>query len=165
MGIHSGKIVLVTGASRGIGRTAAEHFAKEGASVIAAARNRELLDDLAKKVALAGRTCRPYAIDLADLDAVEELAAALKSEFGRLDVLIGNAAVFPGHLLVHEVTPAAMRETIQLNFLSNWRLLQCCHELLRKSEAGRVVFISSSSQYADTPSGPPMPQARPRSIA
>ena len=68
MGTHAGQIVLVTGASRGIGRAVAEHFGGAGATIIAVARNKSQLEDLARTITERGGVCRPYAVDLADLE-------------------------------------------------------------------------------------------------
>lgn len=151
MGILAGRVALVTGASRGIGRAVAQSFAAEGAKVVAVARNADALNALASTISADGGDCRPAPLDMGDLRGIEKLAETLDAEFGRLDILIGNAGVFPGHFLVQDIPLDAMRETIHVNFLSNWYLLRCCHQLLNKSDAGRVVFVTAKGAYGGHP--------------
>lgn len=143
MGVLAGRVALVTGASRGIGKAVAKCFAEQGAEVVAVARDAAALE------ALEG--CRPFAADLSELSAVERLAGTVESEFGRLDILIANAALFPAHAFVHETPLAEMRRTFELNFFSNWYLLPCLHGLLMKSDAARVVFVTAKGVYWGDP--------------
>jgi NAD(P)-dependent dehydrogenase (short-subunit alcohol dehydrogenase family) len=143
MGVLAGRVALVTGASRGIGRAVAKCFADQGAEVVAVARDAAALETL--------EGCKTFAADLAELSAVERLAGLIDSEFGRLDILIANAALFPSHSLVHEIPLAEMRRTFELNFFSNWYLLPRLHSLLMKSDAARVVFVTAKGVYWGDP--------------
>src|SRR5207302_3380201 len=93
-GRRSGKIALITGASRGIGAAVAEHFAREGAHLVLAGRTVGGLEETDDRVRAAGGSATLVPFDLRDFIKIDELAAALYERYGRLDILIGNAAEF-----------------------------------------------------------------------
>jgi NAD(P)-dependent dehydrogenase (short-subunit alcohol dehydrogenase family) len=122
------RIILVTGASKGIGRAAALALAKAGNHVIAIARSTkalERLDDEIKAASGAAATLIPL------------------ERFGRLDGLLGNAGVLGTLGPLEQVTPQAFQETLDVNFSANWRLIRAVHPLLRVSPAGRALFVTS----------------------
>ena len=138
------RIILVTGASRGIGRAAALELAKAGNHVIAAARSEKALTNLDDEiVAATGRNATLIPIDLRDMNGIDRLAAALLERFGRLDGLFGNAGVLGTLGPLETISPAAFQETVEVNFTSNWRLIRAVHPLLRMSNAGRALFVTS----------------------
>jgi NAD(P)-dependent dehydrogenase (short-subunit alcohol dehydrogenase family) len=140
----AGRIALVTGASRGIGHQAALGLARTGAHIVAVARTvggLEDLDDAIKEAGGSPATLVP--LDLRDYAGIDRLAVALHERFGRLDILVGNAAILgPLSPLAH-VEPAAWEEVMAVNVTANWRLIRAMDTLLRASDAGRVVFLSS----------------------
>lgn len=138
------RVVLVTGASRGIGRAIARHQARAGDQVIALARSEKALtalDDEVRDATGEGITLLP--LDLRDAAAIDRLAAALLERFGRLDALVANAGVLGTLGPLHMITPQSFEETIAVNLTANWRLVRALHPLLRQSQAARVVFLSS----------------------
>ncbi len=138
------RIILVTGASRGIGRAAALELAKAGNHVIAAARSEKALTRLDDEIlAATGRNATLIPIDLRDMTAIDRLAAALLERFGRLDGLFGNAGVLGTLGPLETISPAAFQETLDINFTANWRLIRAVHPLLRMSDAGRALFVTS----------------------
>ena len=138
------RIILVTGASRGIGRAAALELAKAGNHVIAAARSEKALTRLDDEIlAATGRNATLIPIDLRDVNGIDRLAGALLDRFGRLDGLFGNAGVLGTLGPLETISPAAFQETVDVNFTSNWRLIRAVHPLLRMSEAGRALFVTS----------------------
>lgn len=138
------RIILVTGASRGIGRAAALELAKAGNHVIAAARSEKALTKLDDEILDAtGRNATLIPIDLRDMNGIDRLAAALLERFGRLDGLFGNAGVLGTLGPLETISPAAFQETVEVNFTSNWRLIRAVHPLLRMSDAGRALFVTS----------------------
>ncbi len=138
------RIILVTGASRGIGRAAALELAKAGNHVIAAARSEKALTNLDDEiVAATGSNATLIPIDLRDMNGIDRLAAALLKRFGRLDGLFGNAGVLGTLGPLETISPAAFQETVEINFTSNWRLIRAVHPLLRMSNAGRALFVTS----------------------
>lgn len=138
------RIILVTGASRGIGRAAALELAKAGNHVIAAARSEKALTKLDDEIlAATGRNATLIPIDMRDMTAIDRLAGALLERFGRLDGLLGNAGVLGTLGPLETISPAAFQETLEVNFTANWRLIRAVHPLLRMSDAGRALFVTS----------------------
>lgn len=138
------RIVLVTGASKGIGRAAALAIAQSGAHVIATARSKRALEKLDDEIrATTGRNATLIPLDLRDFGAIDALAPALLERFGRLDGLLGNAGVLGPMGPLEMATPSAFAETIETNFTANWRLIRALDPLLRRSPAGRALFVTS----------------------
>jgi NAD(P)-dependent dehydrogenase (short-subunit alcohol dehydrogenase family) len=139
------RIALVTGASRGLGAAVAESLAAAGTHVMLVARNGALLAGVAARIAAAGGQATIHAADLTRAADVEKLSATVARTWGRLDVLIANAGILgPLHELAH-VSEDAWLETLETNLTANWRLLRAFDQLLRRSEAGRVVMLTSSA--------------------
>jgi NAD(P)-dependent dehydrogenase (short-subunit alcohol dehydrogenase family) len=138
------RIVLVTGASRGIGRAAALELAKAGNHVIATARSEKALTKLDDEIlAQTHRNATLIPLDLRDAAAIDRLASALLERFGRLDGLLGNAGVLGTLGPLETISPSSFQEALDVNFTANWRLIRSVHPLLRMSDAGRALFISS----------------------
>jgi NAD(P)-dependent dehydrogenase (short-subunit alcohol dehydrogenase family) len=139
----AGKIALVTGASRGIGYAAALALARAGAHVVALARTVGGLEELDDAIRTVGGSATLVPLDLKDSDGIARLGAALNERYQRLDILIGNAGVLGPLSPLGHVEPKAWDEVIAVNVTANWQLIRCMDPLLRQSEAGRVVFITS----------------------
>ncbi len=140
-----GRIALITGASRGIGRAIALRFAAEGAQVIAAARTQGGLEELDDSIRAAGHPPPVLApLDLRMFDAIDQLGGALYQRFGRLDVLVGNAGLLGPMTPVAQIEPKQWQEVIDVNLTANWRLIRSMDPLLRQSSAGRVIFVTSA---------------------
>lgn len=140
----SQRIILVTGASKGIGRAAALELAKAGNHVIAVARSEKALTALDDEIlAATNRNATLIPMDLRDMNAIDRLAGALLERFGRLDGLLGNAGVLGTLGPLETISPAAFSETLEINFTANWRLIRATHPLLRMSDAGRALFVTS----------------------
>jgi len=137
------RIALVTGASRGIGRAVALELARRGWRVIAVARAQKALEKLDDEVKALGEAATLIPLDLKDLTAIDGLAAPLFERFGRLDGLAACAGALGSLTPTHQATPAVMDETILVNYLANQRLIRALHPLLRGSDAGRAVFVTS----------------------
>ena len=141
-----GRIALITGASRGIGAAVAKAYAAEGAQVILAARTvggLEEVDDAIRQAGGARATLVP--LDLRDFDKIDQLGASLFERFGRLDVLVGNAAVLGVLAPTGHIDPAVWTEALDVNLTANWRLIRSLDPLLRQSEAGRAIFVTSGA--------------------
>jgi NAD(P)-dependent dehydrogenase (short-subunit alcohol dehydrogenase family) len=140
-----GRTALVTGASRGIGRAVALRFAKEGAQVIAFARTTGALEELDDEIrAAGGLPAVLIAENLADFDKIDQTGAALYQRFGKLDILVGNAAMLGQLSPLGHYTPKMWTDVFNLNVHANWRLLRAMDPLLRLSDAGRAIFVTSS---------------------
>ncbi len=138
------RIILVTGASKGIGRAAALELAKAGNHVVAAARSEKALTKLDDEIlAATGKNATLIPMDMRDMNSIDRLAGALLERFGRLDGLFGNAGVLGTLGPLETISPSAFQETLDVNFTANWRLIRAVHPLLRMSDAGRAVFVTS----------------------
>jgi NAD(P)-dependent dehydrogenase (short-subunit alcohol dehydrogenase family) len=136
------RIALVTGASRGIGYATALALAKAGARIVAVARTVGGLEELDDAIRALGGAATLVPLDLKDYVGIDRLAPALHERFGRLDVLIGNAGVLGPLSPLGHVEPTAWDDVIAVNVTANWWLIRAFDPLLRRSEAGRVVFVS-----------------------
>ena len=141
---HSGRIVLVTGASRGIGYAAAKHLAQAGGHVIAVARTQGGLEDLDDDIKSTGGQCTLVPMDLKDGDSIDRLGKALHERFGKLDGLLLNAAQLDSITPMPHIKPADWDSVISVNLTANYRLIRALDPLLRASDAGRVVALTSS---------------------
>jgi len=139
----AGRIALITGASRGIGAAVAARFAREGAHVVLAARTVGGLEELDDDIRAAGGLATLVPLDLRDFAKIDDLAAAIYQRFGRLDVLVGNAAEFGAFSPLGHIDPKLWREVIDLDLTANWRLIRVMDPLLRLSPAGRAIFVTS----------------------
>ena len=139
----AGNIALITGASRGIGAAAAVRFAGEGAHLVLAARTVGGLEEVDDAVQAAGGSATLVPVDLRDFSKIDELAARLFERYGRLDVLVGNAAEFGVFSPLGHIDPAIWAEVVDLNLTANWRLIRAMDPLLRAAPAGRAIFVTS----------------------
>ncbi len=137
------RIALVTGASRGIGRAVALEASRQGFRVICVSRAQKALEKLDDEIKAAGGDATLVPLDLRDADAINKLGAALFERFGRLDALAACAGVLGALTPAHQATPAMMDEVMAVNFTANQRLIRTLHPLLRASDAGRAVFLTS----------------------
>lgn len=137
------KIALITGASRGIGAAVAKRYADEGAHVILVGRTVSGLEEVDDYVKSIGGESTIVPLDLMQHDKIDELGGVIAKRFGRLDVLVGNAGML-GHLCpVGHTEPSVWEKTFSLNVTSNYRLIRSFDPLLRQSNAGRAIFVSS----------------------
>ena len=141
----SSRIALVTGASRGIGYATARALAKAGAHVIAVARTQAGLEELDDEIRAAGGTATLVPLNLTDSDGITRLAAALQERHGRLDILVGNGGVAGPSSPLGHIELKAWNDVIAVNVSANFQLIRCMEPLLRKSDAGRAVFITSAA--------------------
>ena len=141
----SSRIALVTGASRGIGYATARALAKAGAHVIAVARTQAGLEELDDEIRAAGGTATLVPLNLTDSDGITRLAAALQERHGRLDILVGNGGVAGPSSPLGHIELKAWNDVIAINVSANFQLIRCMEPLLRKSDAGRAVFITSAA--------------------
>ena len=143
----SGRIALVTGASRGIGYAAALALARAGAHVVAVARTVGGLEELDDAIRAGGGSATLVPLDLKDHDGIARLAAALNERYRRLDVLIGNAGIGGPSSPLSHVEPKAWDDVLAINVTANWQLIRHFEPLLKASDAGRVVFVSSGAAH------------------
>jgi NAD(P)-dependent dehydrogenase (short-subunit alcohol dehydrogenase family) len=141
----SGRIAVVTGASRGIGYAAALALAEAGAHVYAVARTVGGLEELDDEIRKAGGSATLVPADLKDFSAIDRLGAALFERHGRLDMLLGNAGLLGTITPLAHLDPKVWDETLAVNVTANWRLIRSLDPLLRQSDGGRALFVSSGA--------------------
>lgn len=139
------RIALVTGASRGIGRAVALAFAREGAHVIAMARRSGALEELDDDIQALGGAATLLRLNLTDGDKIDGLGPILLERFGKLDILVGNAGVLGPLSPLGHVSEKDWNEVLNVNLSANWRLIRTLDPLLRKSDAGRAIFVTSGA--------------------
>lgn len=147
-----GRIALVTGASRGIGRAVARAFAAEGATVVAVARTQGGLEELDDEVRAAGGA--PLALvaeDLRKTDKIEQIATALYNRYGKLDILVGCAGLLGQLGPIGHIKAKTFDDVFNTNVRMTWDLIRYCDPLLRLSDAGRAVFLTSDRPQTLTP--------------
>jgi NAD(P)-dependent dehydrogenase (short-subunit alcohol dehydrogenase family) len=138
-----GRVALVTGASRGLGASAAVALAKEGAHIIATARTEGGLAELDDQIKAVGGSATLVPIDIRDFDAIDRLGAAIFERWKKLDILIGNAGVLGKLTPMAHVDQKMWDEVMGVNVTANYRLIRSMDVLLRQSDAGRAVFVTS----------------------
>lgn len=139
----AGQIALVTGASRGIGAAVAKALAGHGAHIVAVARKQPELEQLDDAIEALGGTATLVPMDLRDGEAIDRLGATLYERFGKLDILVGNAAMLGDLTPVAHLTPGVWDRVISTNLTANYRLILSLDPLLRLSPAGRALFVTS----------------------
>ena len=138
-----GRIALVTGASRGIGAAVARRFAREGAHLILAARTQGALEELDDEVRAMGGSVTLVPGDLTDFDAIDRMGAAVFERFKRLDILVGNAGALGTLSPLGHIDVKTWDQVMAINLTVNWRLIRSFDSLLRLSDAGRAIFVTS----------------------
>jgi NAD(P)-dependent dehydrogenase (short-subunit alcohol dehydrogenase family) len=141
------RIALITGASRGIGRAIALSFAREGAHVIAVARTRGALEELDDEITAVGGAATLLQLDLTDGEKVDAVGPTLYERWGKLDTLVGNAGILGPLTPLGHVSEEEWEQVLTINLTANWRLIRTLDPLLKKSDAGRAIFVTSSAAH------------------
>lgn len=139
-----GRTALVTGASRGIGAATAVALAEAGVHVILVARKVKALEEVEDRIHAAGGTSTIAPIDLTEADAIARLASAISGRWDALDILVISAAYLPELTPVHQIDPKQFNQAIMTNVVATQALIGAFDPLLRKSEAARVIGLTSS---------------------
>jgi NAD(P)-dependent dehydrogenase (short-subunit alcohol dehydrogenase family) len=139
----TGRVALVTGASRGIGAEAALALAEQGAHIVAVARTVGGLEELDDKIRAGGGTATLVPLDMKDADGIVRLAAALRERHGKLDILLGNAGILRTPTPLGHIEPKDWDDLLAVNVTANWHLIRALDPLLKLSDAGRAVFMTS----------------------
>lgn len=138
-----GKLALITGGSRGIGAAVAERFAQEGADLILIGRDIGALEEVDDRVKAHGGQATLVPLDLRNFQKIDELVFSVAERFGKLDILVGNAGVLGTLTPMTDIKPQDWQDVLDINLTANWRLLRGFDPLLKKSPAGRAIFVSS----------------------
>jgi len=145
------RLALVTGASRGIGRSVALGLAKAGAHVIVTARSLPGLESLDDEIQALGGSATLLQLDLKKGDKIDQLGPTIYQRWQKLDILVANAGILGPLSPLARVTEDGWTQTIGINLTANWRLIRSLDPLLQKSDAGRAIFVTSgaaSGKYA-----------------
>ena len=140
----SGKLALVTGASRGIGAATAEALAREGAHVILVARSAKALEEIEDRIHETGGSATIAPLDLTEGDSIGKLGAAVIERWGKLDILVLNAAMLGSLTPVEHIDPKEYSRILTLNVGANQALIATFDHLLRKAERADVIGVTSS---------------------
>ena len=152
MGLLEGRLALITGATRGIGRAVALRFAAEGADILVAARSNddlEALDDALRAQGYDRAVLVPF--DVSRPDPAIELSNIVHERYGRLDVLVSNAGMLGTLMPVSQMEPAEFDRVMTTNFNALQYQLYAFHDLLRASDAGRIVAVTSGAAVGPRP--------------
>lgn len=139
----AGRIALITGATRGIGRAVALRLAKEGAHVILVGRTVGALEDIDDEIQDMDGTATLVQMDLREQDKIDQLGAQLAERYGKLDILVGNAAILGELTPLTHMDASLWDDVMGINLTANWRLIRIMDPLLRASDAGRAMFVTS----------------------
>ena len=139
------RIALVTGASRGIGFATALALAKAGAHIVATARTQGGLEELDDEIRKLGGSATLVPLNLTDSDGIARLGAGLHERYGKLDILVGNAGVLGPSSPIGHIELKTFNDVMAVNVSANFQLIRCMEPLLKQSDAGRAVFITSGA--------------------
>ena len=139
-----GRLALVTGASRGLGKALCLALAECGADVIAVSRKKEDLEALDDEIRTLGKPATLVPLDLKQWDGIDDLGRVIYERWKKLDILIANAGTLGPMTPVAHIKPDEWQNTVDINITANYRLIRSMDALLRASDAGRATFISSS---------------------
>jgi len=151
MGKFSNKVVLITGASRGLGAALAHGFAKEGATLILMARHVAGLEAIDKELDQYNVETTLVPLDLSKPERLQSLPQALMEKFGHLDVLVGNAGMLGNLSPLTHYSPRDFQKIMDVNVTANWHLMTGLEALLKKSKAPREIFITSAWAHDVSP--------------
>jgi NAD(P)-dependent dehydrogenase (short-subunit alcohol dehydrogenase family) len=141
------RVAVVTGASRGLGRAIALALASEGAHIIATARTQGGLEELDDEINALGSTATLVPADIKDFEALDRLGAAINERWKKLDILVGNAGILGKLTPLGHLDPKVYDDVMAVNVTANFRLIRSLDPLLRASDSGRAVFITSGLAY------------------
>jgi len=144
----SGRVALVTGASRGIGYFLAKELAAAGAHVVAVARTVGGLEELDDEIRAAGGQATLVPLDLTDMAGIDRLGGAIHERWGKLDVLAANAAILGVIAPVGHVEAKVFEKVMAVNVTATWRMIRSVDPLLKLSDAGRAIVMSSGAAHS-----------------
>ena len=156
----AGKVVLITGGSRGLGREMALGFAKQGANIAIVSRKLDVCEETAKEVEALGVEAFPYAAHAADWDQLGKMADAVYERFGKIDVLVNNAGMSPLYPSLEEISEELFDKIIGVNLKGTFRLSAKIGARMAKEGGGSIINISSSASVTKSPNSEPYGAAK-----
>jgi len=145
------RIAVITGASRGIGRAVALGFAAEGAHVILVARTVGGLEEVDDEINKLGGKATLVPLDITDFDAIDRLGASIYERWGKLDILVANAGTLGVLTPLSHLEIKAWDKLVNTNMTANWRMIRSFEPLLKRSGAGRAIFVTSGAAHKNKP--------------
>lgn len=145
------KVILITGASRGIGYEIAKACAAKGAHIIAVARTSGALEALDDEVNALGGSATLVPLDLQEMDKIDALGASIFERWGKLDGLVANAGMLGPLMPMGHIPPDQFEKVQRINVTANYRLIRSLDPLLQKAEAGKALFVTSGITTHDAP--------------
>lgn len=147
----SGRLILITGATRGLGRAVAIAAAAAGAEIIITGRTIGALEEVDDEIKASGSSATIVELDMKDTAAMPRLAAAIAERWGRLDGFVANAAMLAALTPIGHLTPEAWDESVAVNLTGQWHMIRAFDPLLRAAPAGRVVLVTSGAAVGSRP--------------
>jgi NAD(P)-dependent dehydrogenase (short-subunit alcohol dehydrogenase family) len=148
----SGRVAFVTGSTKGIGRAMAEGLARAGASVVVSSRKQELCDQVAAEIAsTTDRDVMALACHVGDWEAIPVVIEKVVERFGRIDVLVNNAAITPTRLTVSDMDLDVWRKIFNVNVEGPLRMAQCVAPVMRDAGGGSIINVASMAAYSGGP--------------
>jgi len=148
----TGRVAIVTGSTKGIGRAIASGLAQAGATVVVSSRKQELCDKAAAEIeAETGRTALGLACHVGDWDAIPGFVQTVHERFGRIDVLVNNAGITPSRLTVSDITRDVWQKIFSVNVEGPLRMGQCVAPIMRDHGGGSIVNVASMAAYSGGP--------------
>jgi NAD(P)-dependent dehydrogenase (short-subunit alcohol dehydrogenase family) len=148
----TGKVAIVTGSTKGIGRAMVEGLAAAGAAVVVSSRKQDLCDAVADEIRTAtSARVLPLACHVGEWDAVPAFVDAVRAEFGRIDVLVNNAGISPSRANVSQMTLDTWRKIFSVNLEGPLRMAQCVAEVMKEQSSGSIVNIATMAAYSGGP--------------
>jgi 3-oxoacyl-[acyl-carrier protein] reductase len=148
-----GKVAVITGAGRGIGRAIALAYAEAGASIGCVARTRAEIDETVAMIEARGGRAMAVAADVCDLSALESMYAAIAEAFGGLDIVVANAGVDKGRITVEDSDPSVWEQTIQINLIGSYNTVKAAIPYLKARGAGKIITVGSGQGHKSSPGG------------
>jgi NAD(P)-dependent dehydrogenase (short-subunit alcohol dehydrogenase family) len=144
----TGRVAIVTGATKGLGRAMAEGLARAGADVVVTGRRQDSCDQAAAEIAAAtGRRALGIACHMGEWNAIEPMVRTAHQHFGRIDIAVNNAGINPAHVPVVDMTEALWRKVLAVNLDGPFRLCQLVAPIMRDGGGGSIVNIASMAAY------------------
>ena len=156
----TGKVVLITGGSRGLGRAMALGFAGRGASIAIVSRKLDSCEQTAKEVEAAGGKAFPYAAHVGHWDELDTMVEQVLAHFGRIDVLVNNAGMSPLYPSLDQVTEELFDKVVAVNLKAPFRLCALVGKHMKESGGGSIINISSSASVSPSPTAEPYGAAK-----
>lgn len=156
----SGKVALVTGGSRGLGKAMSLAFAEHGADVVIASRKLEACEEVAEAIRAMGRRALPHACHVGRWDELNDLAEAAYAKFGKVDILVNNAGMSPLYPRLSAVTEELFDKVIGVNLKGPYRLSALIGERMAEGDGGSIINVSSTAAIHATPDSEPYGAAK-----